>query len=381
MVTTQILLSLLTVTLMSSSIFLLLPTTHLDLSNANSLKNCGFDRIYQFGDSISDTGNFIRESEAGAASSFAKLPYGQTFFNKATGRCSNGRLMIDYFAMAADLPFLNPYLNTNGDFRHGANFAVAGSTALLVEVLVNKSIPTMSTNSSLSVQIDWMSTHFNSIFHKRDYVEKLKNSLFMVGEIGGNDYNYALIEGGKTTEEAKSIVPEVVRAIMDVVRRVIHFGAVRVVVPGNFPVGCFPIYLTVFQTNDSAAYDEHYCLKQFNELTMYYNDHLQQAIEELKHEYPNAVIVYGDYYNAFQWLLHFAPHLGFDPSSFLKPCCGTGGDYNFSLTKCCGDPEVEICPNPNQRISWDGVHLTQEAYKILAEWLIHDILPELQCFV
>ncbi|GMP60445.1 hypothetical protein CsSME_00023312 [Camellia sinensis var. sinensis] len=97
MVTTQILLSLLTVTLMSSSIFLLLPTTHLDLSNANSLKNCGFDRIYQFGDSISDTGNFIRESEAGAASSFAKLPYGQTFFNKATGRCSNGRLMIDYF--------------------------------------------------------------------------------------------------------------------------------------------------------------------------------------------------------------------------------------------------------------------------------------------
>lgn len=55
------------------------------------------DKIYQLGDSISDTGNFIRESPMGAMSPFASLPYGETFFKKATGRCSDGLLMIDFF--------------------------------------------------------------------------------------------------------------------------------------------------------------------------------------------------------------------------------------------------------------------------------------------
>ena len=53
--------------------------------------------IYQFGDSISDTGNLIREGSNGANSPFAKLPYGQTYFHIPTGRCSDGLLIIDYF--------------------------------------------------------------------------------------------------------------------------------------------------------------------------------------------------------------------------------------------------------------------------------------------
>ena len=39
----------------------------------------------------------------------------------------------------------------------------------------------------------------------------------MVGEIGGNDYNYALFQG-KTIEEVQNIVPDVVRAIKEAVR-------------------------------------------------------------------------------------------------------------------------------------------------------------------
>ena len=69
-------------------------------SKAHPLKLCHFDSIYQLGDSISDTGNLIRESAFGAASPFARLPYGETFFKNATGRCSNGLLMIDYIGMS-----------------------------------------------------------------------------------------------------------------------------------------------------------------------------------------------------------------------------------------------------------------------------------------
>ena len=72
------------------SLLLLLP----HCIDAQPLKVCNFDAIYQLGDSLSDTGNLIREVPT---STCARLPYGQNFLNNATGRCSNGMLMIDYF--------------------------------------------------------------------------------------------------------------------------------------------------------------------------------------------------------------------------------------------------------------------------------------------
>lgn len=39
----------------------------------------------------------------------------------------------------------------------------------------------------------------------------------MVGETGGNDYNFALLQG-KTIEDAQNMVPEVVDIIKDAVR-------------------------------------------------------------------------------------------------------------------------------------------------------------------
>lgn len=57
-----------------------------------------------------------------------------------------------------------------------------------------------------------------------DCTKKLKNALFFVGEIGGNDYNYALFQG-KTIEEVRNMVPEVVQIIKEAVQvcGLIHF--------------------------------------------------------------------------------------------------------------------------------------------------------------
>ncbi|XP_021744653.1 acetylajmalan esterase-like [Chenopodium quinoa] len=121
------------------------------------------DAIYQFGDSISDTGNLIRESPIGEHTTFARLPYGQTYFHKPTGRCSNGLLMIDFFARYLNLPLLDAYLNEAGNFTHGVNFAVAGSTALDTSTLAAKNITSPVTNSSLSVQMAWFRSHLQSI--------------------------------------------------------------------------------------------------------------------------------------------------------------------------------------------------------------------------
>ncbi|KAI8560460.1 hypothetical protein RHMOL_Rhmol04G0257200 [Rhododendron molle] len=350
--------------------------------NANSLISCLFDKIYNFGDSISDTGNLIRQKPISpAVTAFARLPYGETFFKHATGRLSNGRLMIDFIANASGLPFLNPYLEKDADFRHGVNFAVSGATALPAKFLAKKNIVNLYTNSSLKLQLDWMSKHLDCTHAiEGGCLEKGKTSLFVLGEIGANDYGYSLIEG-KTMQEIKNLVPEVVATIISGVRRVImSYGAVRVVVPGIFANGCFPIFLTLYQTNNSSAYDKRGCLKEIDSIAYYHNKKLQEAIQKLQKEYPDVIIVYVDYNRALQWLLDHAERLGFDGKSTRKACCGIGGDYNFNFTNMCSS-EVPVCPNPNRFISWDGIHLTEAAYERMAEWLIEDMLPKLQCCV
>ncbi|KAG6393741.1 hypothetical protein SASPL_144310 [Salvia splendens] len=52
-----------------------------------------YDSIFSFGDSLADTGNFLL-SGALKFPVIRQLPYGQTFFRHATGRCSDGRLIV-----------------------------------------------------------------------------------------------------------------------------------------------------------------------------------------------------------------------------------------------------------------------------------------------
>lgn len=40
----------------------------------------------------------------------------------------------------------------------------------------------------------------------------------MVGEIGGNDYNYGFLQGMRSIQAMKAYVPQVVNAIMDVAK-------------------------------------------------------------------------------------------------------------------------------------------------------------------
>ena len=198
----------------------------------------------------------------------------------------------------------------------------------------------------------------------------------MMGEIGGNDYNYGFFQG-KSTEEIRSYIPHVVGAIAAAAREVIRAGAVNVVVPGNFPIGCFPIYLTSFPVNDPKAYDDKGCLIRLNEFAVDHNNQLQEAISSLQKEFPGVVIVYGDYYNAFQYVLRGS--VGFDKSVALKSCCGVGGGYNYDGMRQCGAVGVPVCQNPDKFISWDGVHLTQKAYRFMSKFLNYKILPQLKC--
>lgn len=104
----------------------------------------------------------------------------------------------------------------------------------------------------------------------------------------------------------------------------IALGAVDIVVPGVLPIGCFPLYLTLFQSSNTGNYDQNGCLKNFNSLSAYHNSLLTQKISELRTKYPGARIMYADFYNQvlqmvqspqsfgqffFNLFVSFLPHL------------------------------------------------------------------------
>ncbi|KQK00237.1 hypothetical protein BRADI_3g48097v3 [Brachypodium distachyon] len=349
----------------------------------------GITAIFNFGDSISDTGNFIREGAVGMMRHTGVLPYGSAIADGATGRCSDGYLMIDNLAKDLGLPLLKPYLDKGADFTHGVNFAVTGSTALTTAALARRGITVPHTNSSLDVQLKWFKDFMAATTKSPQEIrDKLGSSLVLMGEIGGNDYNYAFVtnkpaaaaEGSiynaiRTTVgavEAMALVPEVVQSVLDAARELLEMGATRMVIPGNFPVGCVPSYLSAVDEKDPAAYDGNGCLIGLNFFAQMHNVALQRGIRELRGAYPDATISYADYFSAYVRLLRDAGRMGFDSAAATKACCGVGrGAYNVDMDRMCGAPGTTVCARPNEYVSWDGVHLTQHAYKVLSDLLYH----------
>jgi hypothetical protein len=63
---------------------------------------------------------------------------------------------------------------------------------------------------------------------------------------------------------------------------------------------------------------------------------------------------------------------GFDGSTTLVACCGGGGgEYNFDVAALCGFPSATACEDPATAVSWDGIHLTQTAYRNIAKSWLH----------
>ncbi|CAL0309289.1 unnamed protein product [Lupinus luteus] len=284
---------------MKTYVLLIITSFTLDLFEkvVSSNSSLPYDAIFNFGDSLSDTGNFLATGNK-AFLEFKSLPYGETFFKKPAGRFSDGRLSIDF------------------------------------------------------IDCD---RYFN-------------RSLFVVGEIGGNDHNY-VATATKNVSLLRPMVPLVIEAIAKATTDLIAEGAVELMVPGNLPSGCSAMYLTTFLSKKKEDYDEHGCFKALNEFVIYYNTQLIAALKILRRNNPRARIIYGDFYGAALRFFHAPNHYGMSGET-LSACCGGGGPYNVNTSAGCGNVNSKVCPNPSIFANWDGIHLTEAANKVLAQGLI-----------
>ncbi|KAL1350412.1 hypothetical protein AAHE18_06G022200 [Arachis hypogaea] len=269
---------------------------------------CDFEAIFNFGDSNSDTGGFYAAFPAESA------PFGVTFFKKPAGRASDGRLMIDFLAQALGLPFLSPYLQSIGsNFRHGANYATLASTVLIpnTSLFVSGISP-----FSLAIQLNQMKQFKTRVLEFHQQEAKLPSpdifgkSLYTF-YIGQNDFTSNL--GAIGVGGVKQSLPQVVSEIGATIKELYHdVGGRTFMVLNLAPVGCYPSFLVELQHNSSD-------------------------IDE------------------FGWLKYGT-----------KACCGYGGGkYNFDPKAYCGNSKTKACDDPYNYVSWDGIHATEAANKLV----------------
>ncbi|KAG8045684.1 hypothetical protein GUJ93_ZPchr0008g13551 [Zizania palustris] len=306
---------------------LLLPAAM--MISSTSLPCRRYNSIFSFGNSFADTGNdIVVFAEHSLPNPAARPPYGMTFFGHPTGRNSNGLLILDFVAEKLGLPFVPPFLAHNGSFRQGANFAVAGATALNASFF--RDIPGVGSfvlNTSSSVQLGWFDSLKPSLCSPaQECVGFFHNSLFFMGEFGVNDYSFSFF--GKTLPEVRSMVPDV--------RLIKQARAKVVVVPGIPPLGCMPSILAIFPSADPADYEAGTgCLKRFNQIAVYHNALLQDALVNVRINHPDVRVVYADFFTPVIRIVESPATFGFT-SDILRCCCGGGGKYNFNMSAGCG---------------------------------------------
>jgi len=60
-----------------------------------------YSAIFNFGDSITDTGNLCTNGRPSQIT-FTQPPYGETYFGTPTCRCSDGRVIVDFLSTLLD---------------------------------------------------------------------------------------------------------------------------------------------------------------------------------------------------------------------------------------------------------------------------------------
>ncbi|CAL9113210.1 unnamed protein product, partial [Musa acuminata var. zebrina] len=335
-------------------------------------RSSSYPAIFGFGNSLTDTGNLVFFSGGTVAAS--RLPYGETYFGHPSGRFSDGRLVIDFIAQALRLPLVPPYLagNSSEDFKHGANFAVGGACALGNAFFEAEGLNVTWQDYSLSTQFKWFEQLLQrstpSLHSSQDTISK---SLFLMGEMGVNDYSHLLYEKA-AKDRIRSYVPTVVQAIGSTVNSLIRKGVETVMVAGIIPLGCSAQYLTVFQTQSAEEYDPRTgCLKWANELSHFHSLRLLKELNRIRKQHPHSKIFYVDYYSALMPIYQSPEQFGMKEP--LAACCGGEGPYNFNVSVGCGHPMSNLCSDPSSYVSWDGLHLTDAAHGIVARHILKEL--------
>ncbi|KAL0464877.1 UNVERIFIED_CONTAM: GDSL esterase/lipase [Sesamum latifolium] len=333
---------------------------------------CAFEAMFIFGDSNSDNGGF------NAAFPSQPSPNGMTYFNRPTGRATDGRLYVDFLAQGLGLPFVSPYLQSIGsDYRHGTNFATAASTVLMptTSLFVNGVSPFY-----LAVQINQMKQFKAKVeeFKSQGQTNLPQPDIFgkalYVIYIGQNDFTG--FAGSAGAGGVKQYTPQIVSQVVSAVKELYSLGGRTFLVLNLGPVGCYPAFLVQFP-HGSSDMDPSGCMMSHNNAVNEYNSMLKDALGQARQDLKDASLIYVDTNSVLLELYRNPSSHGMQHGT--TACCGYGGgSYNYNQQVFCGYSKVvngqtvtaSACSDPQNYVSWDGIHLTEAANKIMASEIL-----------
>ncbi|WCJ38565.1 GDSL-like Lipase/Acylhydrolase superfamily protein [Euphorbia peplus] len=337
---------------------------------------CHFPAIFNFGDSNSDTGGLS------AVFGQAPPPHGESFFHHPAGRYCDGRLIVDFIANNLSLPYLSAYLDSIGsNFKHGANFATAGSTIRPQNTTLRQ-----SGFSPISFDVQW-NQFFD--FHTRSQIVRERGGIYKellpkaedfghalyTFDIGQNDITSGYFMG-LSSDQVRAYIPQVLNEFKNVISYIYGQGGRNFWIHNTGPFGCLPYVLERIPLS-KAEIDEAGCGIPLNEVAQFYNHGLRRIADQLRRELPKSAITYVDVYSVKYNLISQARKHGFNES--VRACCGHGGKYNYNINIGCGGiitmngRQVMVgkpCQDPSIWINWDGVHYTQAAN----QWIFQQIV-------
>jgi phospholipase/lecithinase/hemolysin len=278
-------------------------------AKAATLATGDINSLYVFGDSLSDTGNVFTATNGASP----PAPYFQ-------GRFSNGEIWIDKLSQKLGLPLTPAFKITSGQAAPtaGINFAVGGSTTGTANTF-DPNLPGLQQQVGI----------FSSIVPTQQAANP--NALYVLWG-GANDY----LPTQSTTFVPYQDTTTTINNLSSAAQSLANRGAKNIMVVDLPDLGEVPL---TRGTQGASA---------LSNLTTQHNSQLVQAIKSSVGESVNII--------PFQVSSLFEQTLA-DPSKF--------GFTN--TTEACLNPNVGICPDPNQYLFWDQIHPTAATHQVIAD--------------
>ncbi|KAJ6720139.1 hypothetical protein OIU85_023365 [Salix viminalis] len=237
----------------------------------------GSPKLFVFGDSYVDTGNWPRNVRGPW-----KVPYGKTFPGKPNGRASDGRVLTDHIASFLGIESPTPYQlrNTSKNTQQGLNFALGGSGVF----------PSWK-NDTLTVQIDQFEQLLKENVYSHQCDLEYSSSVALVSS-GSNDFSFYAAAKKGSKDGLPAFTKGLVKQLAADLQRINRLGVKKVVVATLPVIGCLPIH-----TIPPNSYQN--CDEESNKNAKIHNKLLLKAVKKLNNDDgKKSTFVVLDLYNA-----------------------------------------------------------------------------------
>ncbi|KAJ6720137.1 hypothetical protein OIU85_023363 [Salix viminalis] len=297
----------------------------------------GSPKLFVFGDSYVDTGNWQRNVRGPW-----KQPYGKTIFpGKPNGRASDGRVLTDHI----ESPTPYQLRNTSKNTQQGLNFALGGSGVF----------PSWK-NDTLTVQIDRFEQLLKENVYSRPCDLEYSSSVALVSS-GSNDYSFYSAAKKGSKDGLPAFTKGLVKQLAADLHRINRLGVKKVVVATLPVIGCLPIH--VIPPNSYQNCDE-----ESNKNARIHNKLLLKAVKKLNtDDGKKSTFVVLDLYNAMVSAIDQFRQgaANTEYKNPLQPCCSKIVDFICSAEG--------VCPNPKSSFFFDLTHPSDNGWNAIFSFL------------